>query len=256
MIPKLIHQTFKTADIPEGWRAYQSKVRALHPDWTYRLWTDEDNLAFVKKEYPDFLDTFLKLPKNIMRADVIRYLLLYKLGGLYLDLDYEMLKPFHLNEHEAVLPWETDGEFGPGNDKLCNAFMASSPGHPFFKRLIDELKTNPPLAPDSDVEKSTGPMFISRIYRQTRHENWPIFTPPREVFCPPPPRTPQAHQDILAAGVAHGIHHCTSSWRTYSWPVLLRIHVGQFLRRLVGEKRIESTLRRHRFFASLLGIRR
>src|SRR5438105_9445997 len=45
MIPKLIHQTAKTAEIPEKWRVYQKKVRALHPGWGYRLWTDEDNLA-------------------------------------------------------------------------------------------------------------------------------------------------------------------------------------------------------------------
>ena len=59
-----------------------------------------DNLAFVKSEYPDFVDVFVGLPKNIMRADVIRYLLMDKLGGLYLDTDYEMLKPFDLIDHD------------------------------------------------------------------------------------------------------------------------------------------------------------
>lgn len=43
-----------------------------------------------------------------MRADAIRYLLLYQLGGLYLDLDYEMLSPFDLRHHAVVLPLETD----------------------------------------------------------------------------------------------------------------------------------------------------
>jgi mannosyltransferase OCH1-like enzyme len=236
MIPKLIHQTAKTRDIPEKWREYQKRVQELHPDWTYRLWTDEDNLAFVKAEYPDFLDVFLKLPKNIMRADVIRYLILNKLGGLYMDLDYEMLKPFDLNEHDCVLAWESDGEFGPGNDKLCNSFMASSPGHPFFKRVIEELKAHPPLEADvHSVEASTGPIFISRIYREAASkEGMKIHTPRRALFSPTTPRNQREYQAILDEGVAYGIHHCHGSWREFTLRQRIRQRVVGSLRQVMG----------------------
>ncbi|MFZ0930337.1 MAG: glycosyltransferase, partial [Syntrophobacteraceae bacterium] len=99
MIPKLIHQTAKTHELPSEWRRFQQIVRELHPAWEYRLWTDEDNDAFVKKEYLNFLPVFRAFSKGIMRADVIRYLIMYRIGGLYLDLDYEMLKPFDLLAH-------------------------------------------------------------------------------------------------------------------------------------------------------------
>ncbi len=138
MIPKLIHQTARTADLPEKWRGFQQKLQSLHPDWTYRLWTDDDNLAFVHAEYPDFTDTYARLPKSIMRADVIRYLLMYRLGGLYLDLDYEMLKPFDLTGHACVLPLEDAGEPGVRDPRVGNALLAAAPGHPFFKAVIDE----------------------------------------------------------------------------------------------------------------------
>ena len=39
-----------------------------------------------------------------MRADVIRYLIMYKIGGVYLDLDYEVLKPFEFGDHKLILP--------------------------------------------------------------------------------------------------------------------------------------------------------
>jgi len=39
-----------------------------------------------------------------MRADVIRYLITYRIGGLYLDLDYEMLQPFRHTDKELMLP--------------------------------------------------------------------------------------------------------------------------------------------------------
>lgn len=229
MIPKLIHQTAKTTDIPATWRQYQQKLRALHPDWEYRLWTDEDNLAFVGKEYPDFLDTYLALPRNIMRADVIRYLLLYRLGGLYMDLDYEMLKPFDLNEKAAVLAWEGDEPL----DKrlLCNSIMASSPGHPFFKRLIEDLKSNPPLNVDgTTIEAATGPGFITRVYRQTLNENFDIHTPPRDLFSPKTPTSPRQYRAILKQGVAYGIHHCHGTWRELSLRQRVRGKVVGFIK--------------------------
>jgi mannosyltransferase OCH1-like enzyme len=83
MIPKVVHQTARNASIPSHWVPFQTRVRELHPEWEYRLWTDTDNLAFVKSRYPDLLTTYLALPKNIMRADVIRYMIMDSIGGLY-----------------------------------------------------------------------------------------------------------------------------------------------------------------------------
>jgi mannosyltransferase OCH1-like enzyme len=234
MIPKLLHQTAKTRDIPTKWQGFQRKIQALHPDWTYKLWTDEDNLAFVTAEFPDFLDIYVKLPSNIMRADVIRYLLLYRLGGVYMDLDYEMLKPFDLNEKGVVLPWESEGEFGPGNDKICNAFLASEPGHPFFKLCIDDLKANPPLSTKHiDPEATTGPLFVTRMYHQAVRMNIPVYAPRRELFMPAPFRTGRQQRSIRRKGVSYGIHHCDGSWRQYSWPVEIKRQIGLFVRKFI-----------------------
>lgn len=232
MIPKLIHQTAKTADLPKRLRGFQRRVQELHPGWTYKLWTDADNLAFVKGEFPDFLETFQKLPRNIMRADVIRYLLMYRLGGLYLDTDYEMLKPFDMLDHDIVLPWETSGELGAGNDLLCQAFFASSPGRPFFKMLIDELKANPPLE-GADVEKSTGPGFVTRMYRRASEQGMKIYTPQRPLFSPPSPRSPREYKKILAEGVAYGIHHCDGSWRDFTLRQRVRNKLSRIYHRFV-----------------------
>src|ERR1700712_4771507 len=37
LIPKIIHQTYKTTVIPEHWRAGQQAVIDLHPDWEYMV---------------------------------------------------------------------------------------------------------------------------------------------------------------------------------------------------------------------------
>ena len=41
-IPKIIHQTWKTKEVPEKWKKSQEEWQRLHPDWLYILWTDED----------------------------------------------------------------------------------------------------------------------------------------------------------------------------------------------------------------------
>lgn len=233
MIPRLIHQTAKTRDLPPEVAPYQRTLVALHPGWTYKLWTDEDNLAFVKAEYPDFVGVFTALPRNIMRADVIRYLLMDRLGGMYMDTDYEMLRPFDMTEREIVLPWESDGEGEGPKDKICNSFFASRAGHPFWKMMIDDLRANPPLAPDADVESSTGPGFITRVFHKARKQGMELYAPARPLFNPPTPRNQRQHRAIVDAGVAYGIHHCAGTWRTYTLAQRVRSRVANAVHRFM-----------------------
>jgi inositol phosphorylceramide mannosyltransferase catalytic subunit len=236
MIPRLIHQTAKTADLPEDLRVYQGKVRSLHPDWAYKLWTDADNLALMREELAEYLDTYTRLPKNIMRADMIRYAILYRRGGLYLDTDYEMLKPYDLLNYGCVLPVETPGDFGPGK-RIGNAIMASSPGHPFFKAVLDQLRANPPVTIDPhdggrSVLTTTGPHFISDVLRRLNgREQMDIFLPDKELFHPNTPRNPGEYQAILSRGTAYGVHHCAGSWREYTLGQRIRQKVSTLVRR-------------------------
>ena len=55
MIPKIIHQTWKTDIPPSKWIPFIEKVKKLNPEWEYILWTDADNDEFVKTNFPDFL---------------------------------------------------------------------------------------------------------------------------------------------------------------------------------------------------------
>ncbi|MCA3362157.1 MAG: hypothetical protein INF74_09420, partial [Roseomonas sp.] len=61
----------------------------MNPDWEYRLYEDADCERFIRENYD--AETF-KLFRSIhpdygaARADFFRYLLLYRLGGVYLDI--------------------------------------------------------------------------------------------------------------------------------------------------------------------------
>ena len=77
-IPKIIHQTWKIKEIPEQFMDINKKLLELHPDYEYKLWTDKENLDFIKKEYPFLLKLYESYPNNIQRVDLVRYCILHK----------------------------------------------------------------------------------------------------------------------------------------------------------------------------------
>jgi mannosyltransferase OCH1-like enzyme len=217
MIPRILHQTAKSAVVPEKWRPLQERLRELHPDWEYHLWDDEANLALLTRRRPDLLPCYESMPRPIMRADMIRYVYMDLFGGLYLDTDYEFLKPFDLGEKTIVLPRESEDDQPL---RLGNSVFASVPGHPFWKAVLLDLKNNPPGA-RSDFDEDqvillTGPGFLTRVFHEKFVGDPSVHIPRKNEFNPPIPREDRAYKALVRAGEAYGIHYCFGSWRVLS----------------------------------------
>jgi mannosyltransferase OCH1-like enzyme len=230
MIPKIIHQTWKTDRIPRKWIPFTRKVQELNTDWKYMLWTDADNDEFVQKEFPDFYDIFKGFSRGIMRADVIRYLIMYQIGGVYLDLDYEVLQPFDFGDKEIILPLNRSIKTGDGQDELGNCFFASAPGHIFWHDVITELKENTPAVTDySQIVEATGPRLLTRIYRKNEYKD--IYLPDRLIYHPPTPTNRKDVEKIKNNGISLGIHHPWGSWKERWTLVYLKNKAGKVLNR-------------------------
>jgi len=170
IIPRIIHQTWKNEFVPEVFKEMAFSCREKHTDWKYLFWTDEMNRDFIKEHFPFFIHRYDAYTANIQRVDAVRYFVLYKYGGVYVDLDIECLA--------NITPLVEDAEcvFGKEPDEHCrihnknviisNAFMASVPGHEFFGALCTELDTNKPVTdhPNDKILESTGPFMLSRIF--------------------------------------------------------------------------------------------
>ncbi len=133
-VPPIIHQTWRDANtIPLSWQEASNSCRALHPNYEYRLWTDDDGRRLIEKEFPCLLSTFDSYPYNIQRADVIRLVVLYVYGGIYLDFDIVCLQSFdQLRKYEVVLPRTMP--VGVSND-----FIIAQPKHPFLLQVLNNL---------------------------------------------------------------------------------------------------------------------
>lgn len=92
-IPHLIHQTWKTHDVPARFADGVNSWKTKNPGFEYKLYDDEESRAFVKTRYPEFLALYDELPSNVQRADVFRYLIIHDRGGVYADMDTRCLEP-------------------------------------------------------------------------------------------------------------------------------------------------------------------
>ena len=178
MIPKLIHQTWKNKRVPAQFTAFTNSWKKHHASWEYRLWDDKDNREFIQKWYPWFLPIFDIYSFDIQRADAVRYFILYKYGGLYVDLDYECFKPVEclLSEKSAAFAIEAEVNCRQDGVKqiISNAFMASEPRHPFFYAVMKSLitYTSKKTGFDQFILDTTGPFMLNRVFEnyQNQHE--------------------------------------------------------------------------------------
>ncbi|KAK9848683.1 hypothetical protein MYU51_015409 [Penicillium brevicompactum] len=66
------------------------EFEARNSEWKYTLVDDKKATAFVTTELsaiPDIAAVFKSYPHNVLRADLLRYLLLWYYGGFYADID-------------------------------------------------------------------------------------------------------------------------------------------------------------------------
>jgi hypothetical protein len=160
-IPQIIHQTFPVKTLPPALQENVDAMCALNPDWEHRLYDDADVESFIERSYGK---SILRLYRQInprygaARADLFRYLLLYKEGGVYLDIKSTARSPLSqvLRPDDRFLisqwPHETGSPFsGWGLDESLShvpegEFMQwliiASPGHPFLRAAIRNVLRN------------------------------------------------------------------------------------------------------------------
>lgn len=191
MIPRIIHQIWegKTEPLPEFLSDLSETWRKNHPKWKYEFWDEKRMNDFVYTYYPDFAEKYFSYSYPVQRWDAIRYLILYKLGGMYVDFDYESIEPMdtHLDKKDCCFSCDPPEHADKFNKDfiLTNALMAVSANHPFLKLVIENLLTVKSSAKDkiNYVLETTGPFFITKLYTQYKDKD-KIHLFPTELTSP------------------------------------------------------------------------
>jgi len=166
-IPNVIYQTWYTNDLPEFISTRIKNMLKLNPSYEYKFFNDDDMDDFVLNNFnAEIVNCYMKLNIRAARADFWRYLILYKYGGVYLDIDClitESLELFIKND-DAILSIETIGTSDCVDKKYyINWAMIFSKKHPILKKTIDFLinNINNNTYPNN-IYKTTGPAVLSR----------------------------------------------------------------------------------------------
>ncbi len=173
-IPKILWQTYFSHQVTLP--AYVTYLfnRLMSLDWAYRLHDDAMMQAYVEN-YGDvrLIQAYGKLKNGAARADLWRLFVLYREGGVYVDMDANILWPLSrlIKPEDDLLVLRNKGGY-------TNYFMAAAPGHPLYKKIMDRVIENI-LAEkvDQGVFHLTGPgvwdevigheTVPSRFYRNT-----------------------------------------------------------------------------------------
>ncbi len=130
-IPKIIHQVWLGGEVPEKFLAMQQSWKDHHPDWEYRLWTDAD-IEGLKLHNQKL---FEEAQDYAQQANIVRYEVLYRYGGVYVDMDFACFAPLdHL--HHCY-----DFYVGISNESIIllnNAIIGCKPEHPIMKACVFE----------------------------------------------------------------------------------------------------------------------
>ena len=94
-IPKLIHQFWqdKNENPPRDILLKISEIwKEKNPSWEYHLWNCKTSETILLKYFPWFINRYNNYRYDVQRWDAICYLILFKFGGVYVDMDYECLE--------------------------------------------------------------------------------------------------------------------------------------------------------------------
>lgn len=159
-IPRIIHQTVPNKqDIPAVLLTNISHLKQLNGNWEHRLYDNQDFRKFIYDHYGhDMLRSYDRINPllGVAKADFFRYLLLYKIGGVYLDIkstitqkldDIIDVNDTYLLSHWRNKPGERYEGWGLHPDcDMLNEYqqwhIIASPNHPFLEAAILKVKKN------------------------------------------------------------------------------------------------------------------
>lgn len=201
--------------LPEKYQKIQKEnKRALKAPLV--LHQREDIFAHVKQfsdEFgPEFFELFTRIPRKVCQADLGRYILIYHLGGLYLDLDARVKNAKKFLEDldyyngvwltEKMAPVESLGpREKPYTQRVAQyAFYVSQPRSPLLLEIIKEAFNRVNVLfqergnawSDSDVLWATGPDVVTTCIHETSERHFKLLS--------------------LSKSNAFVIHECHWSW--------------------------------------------
>lgn len=178
IIPKNIFQTQKSIQY------VNSKIKLKQAISTWLKYSNEfkyffydDSMCddFMKENFDERVyRAYVMLPMAVMKADLWRYCIIYKYGGIYADTDTICKVNPNIFLTEALLTIVPENSV-----HLCQWVFAAPRGSPILKTIIDlsvDRILNTKIQGENIIHFCTGPgVFTDGIEKYLRENNLPLF---------------------------------------------------------------------------------
>ncbi len=234
-IPKIIHHIWLGSKLPEAYESWYQSWRKYHPDWKFIFWTDTtqnydrgkvihsfDELAACLR---DGLEQFLVVDVHRLmfdnkrffdaadnygeRSDILKWEIVYQFGGVYVDTDFECLKPLDPLHHAfdfytGLQPLDTH------RVQLGAALFAAKPGHDFLKACVGGIAKN---QDKKHIVTRTGPLyFTASLISTIRNASGINIILPASYLYPCSYEQRGTKKDLWCKPESFAVHHWEGSW--------------------------------------------
>jgi hypothetical protein len=210
-IPKIIHQIWLGSKLPDKYCIWAETWKDAHPDWEYRLWTDAD----TDKVEMTNRQRYYTLSNYGAKSDYLRYHILNQFGGLYIDTDFECIKPF-----DALLGYDFVTGIGyPIKPELYVGLIACVAHHPIMQRIVKDASSVDTDIPEAQVLNMISSYFFTRNFFGAVGKYMPgVVALPPDYFYPFPNSKGHERQDgrKFVKPCSYALHHWEVSWSARS----------------------------------------
>jgi hypothetical protein len=164
-VPRILHRTSKDfTNLTDTHRSWHDECKHVYEadGWEVREWNDEQLDTFVRQEFPERYDRFREMEPTIRRIDAVRYLWMYKYGGIYLDMDGECVRS--ASEFVDALPEGSTAWNGGFPEPF---FMMGTTGNEFWLYAFDLILNT---WRHYNVRDTGGPFGLNRMLKQYVNE--------------------------------------------------------------------------------------
>lgn len=203
MIPKIIHYCWLSGDpIPEKLQEYMKSWKENLSDYEFMLW----DLNRFPLSSSVWVEEAFQARKYAFAADYIRLYALYHYGGIYMDMDVQVIKPFDdLLENDYLLGYESEVGIEAG-------IMGSTSHSDWLKDSLSHYENRHFIKPDGSFDDCPLPKILFDMLK----EKYPDF-----FILPPDYLTTKSIETgkIHVTKNSYTIHHFAGSWCSKRWKV-------------------------------------
>jgi hypothetical protein len=174
-------------------------------NFKYTLWRESDLQSLWNSTHSELKKVYRKTLRKSGKCNILRLLILYNFGGIYIDADCVFLHPEKFtsfltkNKEATFLSWETlthehISKFSKDTKKnsdmegkkkiIANSIIGAKKGDPFIKLLLDEMPAFFKIHEGKGSWRESGPGYVANIYERAGSIADNVHVYPMSTFYP------------------------------------------------------------------------